>query len=327
MKRRFLIFLSSANTSSKIEQFIETLYPTQDPKQLASQNSQVANAQSGMNAGETALMFGIVTFALVCVSGVMVLNKSPPLIPLAALSIRQTNATFATDRHSLAHGCTIPQRLQRSDPSSEQDARSKLKSKHYRQGRTVKTEDLSINSFQQLWRDSLLSPTFLILIPLLLTSRPMVHFLGLCQRCLISRLPDMHICTYIPNTNFMTLTRISAGRAFSGTVSPTVGSGFDSSCCIVCVLLSLFCPHFSFELFFHVSSRTDVKLQSGPLHDHGCAEEVRKIIPMLHASPMEWPNQVLSYHVKGGESWLASNISRLAIGIGFVSEGPCVALP
>lgn len=251
-------------------------------------------------------MFGIVTFALVCVSGVMVLNKSPFLIPSAALSARETNATFVTDRHSLAHGCTVPQRLQRSNPSSEQDVQFKLESKHNRQGRTVKTEDLLINSFlQQLWRDSLPSPTFLILIPLLLTSRPMVHFVGLCQRCLIIRLPDMHICTYIPNTNFMTLTRISAGRAFLGTCLANSWFGLRSS--------------FFFRVFFFMSpSRTDVKLQSGPLHDHGCAEEVRKTIPMLHASPMEWPNQVLSYHVKGGESWLASNILRLAIGIGFV---------
>ncbi|KAG6178206.1 Delta(24)-sterol C-methyltransferase [Claviceps purpurea] len=65
-------YLNISVRCAKIEQFIETLYPTQDPKQLASQNSQVANAQSGMNAGETALMFGIVTFALVCVSGVMI---------------------------------------------------------------------------------------------------------------------------------------------------------------------------------------------------------------------------------------------------------------
>ncbi|KAG5913726.1 Delta(24)-sterol C-methyltransferase [Claviceps africana] len=66
-------YLNISVRCAKIEQFIETLYPTQNPKMLAAENSQLQQKQQpGMGAGETALMFGIVVSALACVSGIMI---------------------------------------------------------------------------------------------------------------------------------------------------------------------------------------------------------------------------------------------------------------
>ncbi|KAG5931438.1 Delta(24)-sterol C-methyltransferase [Claviceps sorghi] len=66
-------YLNISVRCAKIEQFIETLYPTQNPKLLAAENSLLQQKQqSGMGTGETAIMFGIVISALACVSGIMI---------------------------------------------------------------------------------------------------------------------------------------------------------------------------------------------------------------------------------------------------------------
>jgi farnesyl-diphosphate farnesyltransferase len=59
----------------QIEQFIETLFPKQDPKKLALTQSQKENKEPGMDAGEAAVLFGVVIAALVCISGLMVRNN------------------------------------------------------------------------------------------------------------------------------------------------------------------------------------------------------------------------------------------------------------
>ncbi|GAB0139087.1 Delta(24)-sterol C-methyltransferase [Epichloe bromicola] len=65
-------YLNISVRCAKIEQFIETLYPVQDPKRLVAENSQEQEKQPGMDAGETVVMLGIVMFALVCLSGIMI---------------------------------------------------------------------------------------------------------------------------------------------------------------------------------------------------------------------------------------------------------------
>lgn len=66
----------------QIEQFIETLFPKQDPKKLALTQSQKENKEPGMDAGEAVVLFGVVIAALVCISGLMVrINLIPQAVP------------------------------------------------------------------------------------------------------------------------------------------------------------------------------------------------------------------------------------------------------
>ncbi|KAG6005223.1 Delta(24)-sterol C-methyltransferase [Claviceps maximensis] len=88
-------YLNISVRCAKIEQFIETLFPTQDPKQLAAESSQLQQKQqSGMSAGETAIMYGMVISALVCVSGIMIgtawlMGAQFPIFSEASLFIKQ----------------------------------------------------------------------------------------------------------------------------------------------------------------------------------------------------------------------------------------------
>lgn len=65
-------YLAISVRCAKIEQFIETLYPRQDPKKLSEENSQRQNKEPTMDPGETLVMFGVVILCLVFVSGLMV---------------------------------------------------------------------------------------------------------------------------------------------------------------------------------------------------------------------------------------------------------------
>ncbi|EWG41950.1 squalene synthase [Fusarium verticillioides 7600] len=65
-------FLAISAQCAKIEQFIETLFPKQDPKKLAVTQAQVQNKEPTMDGGETLVLFGVVIAALVCISGLMI---------------------------------------------------------------------------------------------------------------------------------------------------------------------------------------------------------------------------------------------------------------
>lgn len=81
------LFFFSLHTSTtnerQIEQFIETLFPKQDPKKLTLTQAQAQNKEPTMDAGEAVVLFGVVIAALVCISGLMVRN---PLAPRAILN-------------------------------------------------------------------------------------------------------------------------------------------------------------------------------------------------------------------------------------------------
>ncbi|KAF4989242.1 hypothetical protein FGRMN_9255 [Fusarium graminum] len=64
-------FLEISAQCAKIEQFIETLFPKQDPKKLALTQSQKENKEPSMDAGEAVVLFGVVIAALACISGIM----------------------------------------------------------------------------------------------------------------------------------------------------------------------------------------------------------------------------------------------------------------
>ncbi|KAH8734581.1 isoprenoid synthase domain-containing protein [Ilyonectria robusta] len=65
-------YLAISEQCGKIEQFIETLFPRQDPKKLAVETKQKANDQPTMDPGEAAVLFGVVIFALLAISGIMI---------------------------------------------------------------------------------------------------------------------------------------------------------------------------------------------------------------------------------------------------------------
>ncbi|KAM0344014.1 hypothetical protein ACHAPU_007917 [Fusarium lateritium] len=64
-------FLEISAQCAKIEQFIETLFPKQDPQKLALTQSQKENKEPTMDAGEAVVLFGVVIAALACISGIM----------------------------------------------------------------------------------------------------------------------------------------------------------------------------------------------------------------------------------------------------------------
>ncbi|GAO13690.1 uncharacterized protein UV8b_01680 [Ustilaginoidea virens] len=64
-------YLDISVRCAKIEQFIETLYPRQDPKKLTQENDETQKA-STTNTGETMAMFGAVILCLLGVSGLMI---------------------------------------------------------------------------------------------------------------------------------------------------------------------------------------------------------------------------------------------------------------
>ncbi|KAK2590217.1 bifunctional farnesyl-diphosphate farnesyltransferase/squalene synthase [Conoideocrella luteorostrata] len=65
-------YLNISVRCAKIEQFIETLYPRQDPKKLTAENNQRARNEPTSDPGETLVMFGVVMLALLSISGVMI---------------------------------------------------------------------------------------------------------------------------------------------------------------------------------------------------------------------------------------------------------------
>ncbi|KAM4058756.1 squalene/phytoene synthase domain-containing protein [Hirsutella rhossiliensis] len=65
-------YLAISVRCAKIEQFIETLYPRQNPKNLAVENAQRQKKEPTMDPGETLVLFGIVTLCLLFVSSIMI---------------------------------------------------------------------------------------------------------------------------------------------------------------------------------------------------------------------------------------------------------------
>ncbi|UNI23199.1 Squalene synthase [Purpureocillium takamizusanense] len=65
-------YLAISVRCAQIEQFIETLYPTQDPKKLTLENEQRQKKEPTVDPGENLIMFGIVLLCLLFVSGIMI---------------------------------------------------------------------------------------------------------------------------------------------------------------------------------------------------------------------------------------------------------------
>ena len=65
------------NNRFQIEQFIETLFPRQDPKKLAQEARAKQTQEPTMSAGETAIMVGVVLAVLLTMTGLMVSHTSP----------------------------------------------------------------------------------------------------------------------------------------------------------------------------------------------------------------------------------------------------------
>ncbi|KAF7549148.1 hypothetical protein G7Z17_g6562 [Cylindrodendrum hubeiense] len=65
-------YLAISEQCGKIEQFIETLFPRQDPKKLAVETKQKKNDQPTMDPGEAAVLFGVVIMSLLAISGIMI---------------------------------------------------------------------------------------------------------------------------------------------------------------------------------------------------------------------------------------------------------------
>ncbi|KAL7939699.1 farnesyl-diphosphate farnesyltransferase [Trichoderma chlorosporum] len=66
-------FLAISSQCAKIEQFIETLFPKQDPKKLAQEAKEKQKVQEpGLSAGETATMIAVVLGVLLTMTGLMV---------------------------------------------------------------------------------------------------------------------------------------------------------------------------------------------------------------------------------------------------------------
>ncbi|KJZ78129.1 Putative squalene synthase [Hirsutella minnesotensis 3608] len=96
-------YLAISVRCAKIEQFIETLYPRQNPTKLATENEQRQKKEPTMDPGETLVLFGIVTLCLLFVSSIMVgaawfMGARFPImtdaIRLAKSFIYQQNATL-----------------------------------------------------------------------------------------------------------------------------------------------------------------------------------------------------------------------------------------
>ncbi|PHH66261.1 hypothetical protein CDD81_7854 [Ophiocordyceps australis] len=64
-------FLDISTRCAKIEQFIETLYPRQDPKILAAENAKRQRKEPTSDPSEGLIMFGIVTLCLIFISAIM----------------------------------------------------------------------------------------------------------------------------------------------------------------------------------------------------------------------------------------------------------------
>ncbi|CAM1504700.1 Fc.00g022910.m01.CDS01 [Cosmosporella sp. VM-42] len=65
-------YLTISVQCAKIEQFIETLFPRQDPKKLSVENKQKENKEPTMDPGEAVVLFGVVIVSLLFISGIMI---------------------------------------------------------------------------------------------------------------------------------------------------------------------------------------------------------------------------------------------------------------
>lgn len=65
-------FLAISAQCAKIEQFIETLYPRQNPDKLAAEAWKRQNKEPTMDPGEAAVLFGVVLLCLLLISGIMI---------------------------------------------------------------------------------------------------------------------------------------------------------------------------------------------------------------------------------------------------------------
>lgn len=65
-------FLAISAQCAKIEQFIETLFPRQDPKKLTIENRQRQKKEPTMDPGEAVVLFGVVIMSLLFISGIMI---------------------------------------------------------------------------------------------------------------------------------------------------------------------------------------------------------------------------------------------------------------
>lgn len=70
-----LVARQSLTSRLQIEQFIDTLYPRQDPKKLSIAAKQKENKEPTMDPGEAAVLLGITIVTLFCISGIMVRNS------------------------------------------------------------------------------------------------------------------------------------------------------------------------------------------------------------------------------------------------------------
>ncbi|KAH7368477.1 squalene synthase [Plectosphaerella cucumerina] len=65
-------FVQISAQCAKIEQFIDTLYPRQDPKKLSIEAKKKENSEPTMDPGEAAVLLGITIVTLLCISGIMI---------------------------------------------------------------------------------------------------------------------------------------------------------------------------------------------------------------------------------------------------------------
>ncbi|KAK0391662.1 hypothetical protein NLU13_1161 [Sarocladium strictum] len=65
-------FLAISVQCAKIEQFIETLYPRQNPDKLQADVRRKDNKEPSMDPGEAAVLFGVVLLCLLLISGLMI---------------------------------------------------------------------------------------------------------------------------------------------------------------------------------------------------------------------------------------------------------------
>ncbi|KAH6900517.1 isoprenoid synthase domain-containing protein [Thelonectria olida] len=65
-------YLAISQQCARIEQFIETLFPRQDPNKLTTENKQKQNDQPTMDPGEAVVLFGVVIVSLLAISGIMI---------------------------------------------------------------------------------------------------------------------------------------------------------------------------------------------------------------------------------------------------------------
>lgn len=93
----------------QIEQFIETIFPTQNIKEIAAseeQKKKMRREQGAMDSTETLFLVGTVLFVLFLVGGLMV---GPRFSAVAAPWRRFANQEASPDRNGMVAGCEVRQ--------------------------------------------------------------------------------------------------------------------------------------------------------------------------------------------------------------------------